>query len=184
MSEVVYDVPIGEVASILTKSDRQVRRYVKERKLRARPVRIDGHIKLMFNRDEVHAFGERFADEGYFGDTGSEIVVDAHLVEESAHEAHVETPELETELPGDSAVKYVIDALREQIRDLRKENQDLHYQLEQRSGQVGFLQGKVETLQEEMKMLMPSRESQQEVVARKPWYRRFFGRNGSDSAQQ
>ena len=183
MSELVYDVPIGEVTSILAKSDRQVRRYIKARKLQARPVRIEGHIKLMFNRDEVFSFRDRFAEQGYFGESGREIIADAHLVEddsgisEMASDAHVD-------IQGDGAVKYVIDALSEQIRDLQKETRELHYQLEQRSGQVGFLQGKVETLQEEMKMLMPAPHSQAEIIKRKPWYRRLFGRNGSDDGQQ
>ncbi len=179
MSEVVYDVPISEVARILAKSDRQVRRYVKERRLKARPVRIEGHIKLMFNRDEVETFKERFTAEGVFGESGNEIIVDAQLIDQAESEPTPETEPIESlDMDGDepTAVKYVIDALREQIRDLRSENRELHYQLEQRSGQVGFLQGKVEALQEEMKMLMPAVKAQEEIAKRKPWYKRLFGR--------
>lgn len=181
MSEVVYDVPISEVAKILAKSDRQVRRYVKERRLKARPVRIEGHIKLMFNRDEVGAFKDKFTAEGVFGESGNEIIVDAQLIDGAESEQTVSN-DLDAVDMGDtdggepSAVKYVIDALREQIRDLRSETRELHYQLEQRSGQVGFLQGKVEALQEEMKMLMPAVKVAEEIANRKPWYKRLFGK--------
>jgi hypothetical protein len=179
MSGVVYDVPISEVARLLSKSDRQVRRYVKERRLKAQPVRIEGHTKLMFSRDEVERFKERFAADGVFGEFGNQVVVDAQLIEGSPRPdaEEVGAPDSSELGAGDSsAVKYVIDAMREQIRGLRTENRDLHYQLEQRSGQVGFLQGKVETLQEEMKMLMPSPKAQEELAARKPWYKRLFGK--------
>lgn len=179
MNDVVYDVPIREVAKILDKSDRQVRRYVKAKKLNARPVRISGHIKLMFNRDQVQAFGERLVRGGVFGDSGREVVADAQLIEHDDDAAGREpaVSGVDDMVGGEpAAVKYVIDALGEQIRELRKDNRELHYQLEQRSGQVGFLQGKVETLEEEMKMLMPSAASQEEIVERKPWYRRLFGR--------
>lgn len=179
MSEVVYDVPISEVAKILSKSDRQVRRYVKERRLKAKPVRIEGHIKLMFSRDEVESFKERFTAEGMFGESGHEIIVDAQLIDQDttdqASESEADVVDAgDVDVEGAATVKYVIDALREQIQDLREENKDLHYQLEQRSGQVGFLQGKVETLQEEMKMLMPAVKVQQELANRKPWYKRLF----------
>lgn len=168
MSEVVYDMPIGEVVGILEKSDRQVRRYVKANKLQPKPLRIDGHVKLMFNRDEVLSFKERLTAEGVFGRSGREVVVNSRLTDESGA-AVVDS--------GDAPpVKYVIDALREQIKDIQHENRDLHYQLEQRSGQVGFLQGKVEALQEELKMLMPAQPSQDEIIERKPWYKRLFGR--------
>lgn len=179
MNDIVYDVPISEVAKILTKSDRQVRRYVKGRKLSARPVRIEGHIKLMFSREDVLAFKDRFAGEGYFGESGREIIVDAHLLDDDREGVAGDTRVSDTGVVDGgepSAVKYVIDALREQMRDLQKETRELHYQLEQRSGQVGFLQGKVETLEEEMKMLMPAAKSQEVIVKRKPWYRRLFGR--------
>lgn len=175
MTELVYDVPISEVASLLEKSDRQVRRYVKGRRLEAQPVRIQGHMKLMFNRDEVLTFRERLSEGGFFGDSGREIVVDAHLVEDEGSPESEPVVTFSDDSPEASAVKYVIDALREQITDLHKENRELHYQLEQRSGQVGFLQGKVEAIQEEMKMLMPASESREEIVKRKPWYRRLFG---------
>lgn len=181
MSEVVYDVPISEVAKILSKSDRQVRRYVKVRRLKAKPVRIQGHLKLMFSRDEVESFKEHFSAEGIFGESGHEIIVDAQFIDQadegdtSASESDtIDISELGT---GEaSSVKYAIDALREQIRDLRVENKDLHYQLEQRSGQVGFLQGKVETLQEDMKMLMPAVKAQEELAQHKPWYKRIFNK--------
>lgn len=172
MSEVVYDMPIGEVAKVLGKSDRQVRRYVKERRLMARPTPIDGHIKLMFSKDEVVSFSERPSKP-----TGSpEILVDGRLLEghDSGEPGIAGITDMDDS--GSAAVKYVIDVLREQISDLRKDNQDLHYQLEQRSGQVGFLQGKVEALEEEMKALMPARPAQDEIIEKKPWYRRMFGR--------
>jgi len=171
MSEVVYDMPISEVARVLGKSDRQVRRYVKGRRLEAKPTQVDGHVKLMFRKDEVIAFGERPAKP-----MGPEILVDGQSLQ--GHEGNesgiVEITGIDD---GESAaVKYVIDVLREQIHDLGKENVNLHYQLEQRSGQVGFLQGRVEALEEEMKALMPSEQAQDEIIERKPWYRRMFGR--------
>ena len=171
MSEVVYDMPISEVAGVLGKSDRQIRRYVKKRRLTARPTQVDGHIKLMFSKDEVTAFSERPAKT-----EGSEVLVDGQLLE--GHDGGDPGIAGITDIDDSesAAVKYVIDVLREQIHDLRQENKDLHYQLEQRSGQVGFLQGKVETLEEEMKALMPSRQAQDEVIEKKPWYRRMFGR--------
>jgi DNA segregation ATPase FtsK/SpoIIIE-like protein len=176
MSDVVYDLPIKEVAGILDKSDRQVRRYVKEKKLKARAVRVDGHPRLMFNTDEVQAFRERFSEEGILTaefESEGEIIVDARIVEGSddGHESDVEAV---TDTPDTGAVKYVIDALREQLKEVRDENRDLHYQLEQRSGQVGFLQGRVETLQDELKMLMPAQKP--ETDGKKPWYRRVFRR--------
>jgi len=177
MSDVVYDLPIKEVAEILDKSDRQVRRYVKEKKLKARAVRVDGHPRLMFNADEVQAFRQRFSEEGILTTADfiseGEIVVDARIVEGS-DDGHEPDAEAVTDTPGTGAVKYVIDALREQLKEVRDENRDLHYQLEQRSGQVGFLQGRVETLQEELKMLMPAQKPQTD--GRKPWYRRVFRR--------
>ncbi|GEM_PF-1982300 len=179
MSDVVYDLPIKEVAEILDKSDRQVRRYVKEKKLKARAVRVDGHVRLMFNTDEVLAFKERFTEEGILSDVEPEqdadVILDAKIVEGSddGHEPEISA---EFDMPDGATggtVKYVIDALREQITALREENRELHYQLEQRSGQVGFLQGRVETLQEELKMLMPAPKPEEE--SKRPWYRRIFG---------
>lgn len=174
MTEVVYDMNISEVASTLGKSDRQVRRYVKEKRLKSVPQRVDGHIKLMFNREEVLEFAEQ---QGL--PPGPEVVVDARLVDkESDGEPEIvgisDVIDINDSEP--TAVKYVIDALKDQIAELRKENRELHYNLEQRSGQVGFLQSKVETLQEEMKALMPSEAAQDEIIKRKPWYRRIFGR--------
>lgn len=180
MNDAVYDMPISEVAEILDKSDRQVRRYVKEKRLKAIPVRVDGHVKLMFNREEVLAYKERLEGGDGFQDEPREVVADARLIDESSPEEATEPKIADVEITSptaDSAVKYVIDALREQIRELRKENQELHYQLEQRSGQVGFLQGRVETLQEELKMLMPSSAAQEEITRKKPWYKRLFGRD-------
>lgn len=175
MNGVVYDVPISEVAKVLDKSDRQVRRYVKAQRLVAQPMRIDGHIKLMFNRNEVLAFKDG-SPGGVFGESGREIVVDAKLIEESGNGAG-KSESVQVADTGDmGAVKYVIDALKDQINEMRTENSDLHYQLEQRSGQVGFLQGKVKILEEELKMLMPAAPSQDEIIARKPWYKRMFGR--------
>ena len=171
MRESVYDMPISEVAKVLGKSDRQVRRYVKVQRLMAQPTPIDGHIKLMFSKDEVVAFSLRPSKP-----RGPQILVDGQLLE--GHDG------VEPGIAGiagiddgeSAAVKYVIDALREQICELRKDTQDLHYQLEQRSGQVGFLQGKVEALEEEMKALMPARPAQDQIIEKKPWYRRMFGR--------
>lgn len=178
MNEVVYDVPICEVAKVLEKSDRQVRRYVKSERLKAKPIRIDGHIKLMFNRDEVLMLKKGIPDEGVFGQSGREILVDARLVEDGGNRVTRKKTAVEDDADAveSNAVKYVIDALREQIKELQTENKDIHYQLEKRSGQVGFLQGKVETLEEEMRMLMPATPSQDEIIVRKPWYKRMFGR--------
>lgn len=177
MNDIIYDVPIREVAKILEKSDRQVRRYVKDRRLVARPIRVDGHIKLMFNRNEVTAYRERFSDGVFFGESGQEIVVDAQLIGDDGNGAEHEHVSFDSpDIDETGAVKYVIDTLRDQIKELQQESNDLHYQLEQRSGQVGFLQGKVEMLQEEIKMLMPAMPTQDEIVERKPWYRRLFGR--------
>lgn len=171
MNDVVYDMPISEVAGTLGKSDRQVRRYVKERRLTAKPTRVDGHIKLMFSKDEVIAFGERPPKS-----EGPEILVDGQLLEGDAGDEPGIAGITGMDDGESAAVKYVIDALREQIHGLREENKDLHYQLEQRSGQVGFLQGKVEALEDEMKALMPAKPAQDEIIERKPWYRRMFGR--------
>ena len=178
MDDIVYDTPIGEVAKILDKSDRQVRRYVREKRLIAKPVRVDGRVKLMFNREETLAYKERLARRDFSREPANEIIADARLIEDGdgdRREADASLVDI-ADLGESSAVKYVVDVLREQIRELRQENQELHYQLEQRSGQVGFLQGKVETMQEELKMLMPATPSQDEIIKRKPWYRRIFGR--------
>jgi predicted RNase H-like nuclease (RuvC/YqgF family) len=178
MNDAVYDMPISEVAAVLDKSDRQIRRYVKEKRLKAVPVRVDGHVKLMFNREEVLAYKEKLMSGDSQNRPHAEIIADTKLVEEANWTEVEEAKSNDAEVYDaafDSTVKYVIDALREQIRELRKENQELHYQLEQRSGQVGFLQGKVEALQEELKMLMPP--PQEEKARRKPWYKRLFGRS-------
>ena len=170
MSEAVYDMPISEVARVLGKSDRQVRRYVKDQRLTAQPTQIHGHVKLMFSKDEVVAFGERPSK------VGPEVLVDGQLLDghDSGEPGIAGIAGIDD---GESvAIRYVMDAFKEQIRDLRKESKDLHYQLEQRSGQVGFLQGKVEALEEEMKALMPAKPAQDEVIEKKPWYRRMFGR--------
>lgn len=176
----VYDMPINEVVKILDKSDRQVRRYVKEKSLRAKPVRIDGHIKLMFSRDEVIAFSERFSRESVSDDSGTEIVIDAQLIGNNGNGAKElkEITVIDTlDIDEGNAVRYAIDALKEQISDLKQENKDLHYQLEQRSGQVGFLQGKIEALQDEVKALMPAPKPEHT-----PWYRRLFGRGAIPTA--
>jgi len=178
MDDIVYDVPIGEVAKLLDRSDRQVRRYVKANGLKARPVRVDGHVKLMFNRDEIAEFSERLRRGGAFKGSEREIVVDARLIEgrdEKLEQERVISAAERTESAEPGAVRYVMDALREHIRELQSENRELHYQLEQRSGQVGFLQGKVESLESEVKMLAPAPKSQEEIVKQKPWYRRIFG---------
>lgn len=176
MSEVVYDVPISEAAKILEKSDRQVRRYVKEKRLKARPIRIDGHIKLMFSRDELGTYKERLIQGEYFGDSGREIIIDAQLIDKSEEAPEIQEDPVVIE-SGEPTVKYVIDALKEQIKELRKDNHDLHYQLEQRSGQVGFLQGRIEGLQDEIKMLMPAAKPETDGSGNKPWYKRIFSRS-------
>jgi len=170
---IVYDVLINEVAKILDKSDRQVRRYVKERRLNAKPVRVDGHIKLLFNRDEVVAFKDNSGRAEVIVPQNETVYVDAQLMDDIEDK---ESPVQEAKLldsvdNGDGTpVKYVIDILKEQIDDLRKENQDLHYQLEQRSGLVGFWQGKAEVLQEEVKALAPIPKSEEPQPA-KPWWK-------------
>ncbi len=178
MSDVVYDLPIKEVAEMLDKSDRQVRRYVKEKKLKARAIRVDGHHRLMFNTEEVLAFKERFTEEGILAaesDAAGDAVLEARIVEGSddGRQPDAVDADLDTADIGDAgAVKYVIDALREQISDLREENRELHQELQRHSGLIGFWQGKAELLQEEMKALMPAKRPEDE---KKPWYRRIFG---------
>lgn len=66
MGEVVYDMSIKEASEVLDKSDRQIRRYVKANRLKAKPVRVDGHIKLMFNREQVLSFKETLMKESTF----------------------------------------------------------------------------------------------------------------------
>lgn len=174
----VYDIPINEVAKILDKSDRQVRRYVKENRLKAKPVRIDGHIKLMFNRDEVMSFKDGNVTPVIDADrdTGN-VYVDAQLIDDM-DEIDDQVSEAKvidnSEFTESAAVKYVIDALKEQIQDLRKENQELHYQLEQRSGLVGFWQGKAEVLQEEVKALAPVPKEEEPKPEQKKSFWRFW----------
>lgn len=173
---IVYDVPINEVAKIIDKSDRQVRRYVKERRLHAKPIRVDGHIKLLFNREEVVAFKDNSGRADVIIPQGEPVFVDAQLIDDMED---LESPVQEAKLldggdTGDgTAVKYVIDILKEQIDNLRKENQDLHYQLEQRSGLVGFWQGKAEVLQEEVKALAPASkpEEPEEPKQERSWWK-------------
>lgn len=175
MSEVVYDLPIKEVAEILDKSDRQVRRYVKEKKLKARTIRVEGHVRLMFNTEQVLAFKERFTEDGILTsepEPDSEIILDAHIVEGSDDGQQPEAAEADVDGGDAGAVKYVIDALREQITELREENRELHQELQRHSGLIGFWQGKAELLQEEMKALMPVKKPEDE---KKPWYKRIFG---------
>jgi len=172
----VYDIPISEVAKILDKSDRQIRRYVKERRLMAKPVRVDGHVKLMFARTEVDAFKEMFTPEGIFAGE-SKDVQPSQEVPESEEPISVDVIDA-SPMEESQTVKYVIDVLKDQIDQLRKENNDLHYQLEQRSGQVGFLQGQIESLQAEVKMLMPM--AKPDTPARAPWYKRMFAREKSN----
>ncbi|MDH7482239.1 MAG: hypothetical protein QHH26_09755 [Armatimonadota bacterium] len=178
MNEVIYDMSIKEASEILEKSDRQIRRYVKANRLKARPVRVDGHIKLMFNREQVLNFKETLMKESALGESDNKIMVDAKLINKATDG---ESEKDETAVIDGIAsiapdhIKYVIDTLLEQIKELRAENRELHYQLEQRSGQVGFLQGRVETLQEELKMLAPAPKTREEITQRKPWYRKIFG---------
>lgn len=173
MEEIVYDIPISEVAKLLDKSDRQVRRYVKEKQLKVRSVRVGGHKRLMFNRDDILSFRERVSAGAPQKERAQAEVIEGQVVEGDDGARQIEDAEaaaMESEMPP--AVKYVIDALTSEIKELKKESKELHYQLEQRSGQVGFLQGKVEILQEELKMLAPA---QKEEDAKKPWYKRIFG---------
>lgn len=178
MNDVVYDLPIKEVADILDKSDRQVRRYVKERKLKARAVRVDGHVRLMFNTDDVLVFKERFNEEGILTENAPQpedrVIIDARIVEGSdgGDEPVVEAVADTSDVGDGAAVKYVIDALREQITELRDENRELHQELQRHSGMIGFWQGKAELLQEEMKALMPVQKPED---TKKPWYKRIFG---------
>ena len=166
MGEVVYDVPISEASKILEKSDRQVRRYVKE---------------------ELAADRERLMEGEYFGESGREIVVDAQLIGEA--EEVVEATEVDeqdvivTEQAvgmAESGVKYAIDALTEQLRHLREENRELHERLEKTYAQTGFLQGKVEQLEKEVLMLMPAVKPEEAETEpeppRGPWYKRMFGK--------
>lgn len=174
-----YDVPINEVAKMLDKSDRQVRRYVKERRLRARPIRIEGHVRLMFNRDEVAAFRDAAVRPEAGATQDAPLYVDAQLIDdvEDLDPPISEATILDGPDNGDSgAVKYVIDVLKEQIDNLRKENQDLHYQLEQRSGLVGFWQGKAEVLQEEVKALAPvPKPDEPSAQPARSWWQKFWG---------
>lgn len=175
MNDKPYDITIGDVAKILDKSDRQVRRYVKEHRLKANPVRVDGHVKLMFSKQEVEAFKTKLSPERPLQDeTLGDVVMEAVLVDESDVNASTSgTDDIIGITPDvDTGVKYVVDALKEQLDALRQENRDLHYQLEQRSGQVGFLQAKIETLQEEVKALAPAVKEQ--VADIRPWYKRLF----------
>ncbi|MHB1455727.1 MAG: helix-turn-helix domain-containing protein [Armatimonadota bacterium] len=161
----VYDVPINEVAKILDKSDRQVRRYVKERRLNAKPIRVDGHIKLLFNHKEVVAFKDNSGRPDAVTPQVEPTFIDAQLIDDMED---LELPVQEAKIidgadtSDGTPVKYVIDILKDQIDNLRKENQDLHYQLEQRSGLVGFWQGKAEVLQEEVKALSPVPKPEEE----------------------
>ena len=169
----VYDVPINEVAKILDKSDRQVRRYVKERRLNAKPIRVDGHIKLLFNHEEVVAFKDNTGRPDVVTPQGEPTYIDAQLIDDTEYpESQVQEAKIiDGADAGDGTpVKYVIDILKEQIDNLRKENQDLHYQLEQRSGLVGFWQGKAEVLQEEVKALSPVPKAE-ELEQNRPWWR-------------
>lgn len=176
MGEVVYDMSIKEASEVLDKSDRQIRRYVKANRLKAKPVRVDGHIKLMFNREQVLSFKETLMKESTFEEPKNKVLIDAKLINKTIAEEPEENAIIEGIVPDASDhVKYVIDSLMEQIKELRAENRELHYQLEQRSGQVGFLQGRVETLQEELKMLAPAPKTREEIIQKKPWYRRLFG---------
>lgn len=170
------DISINEVAKILDKSDRQVRRYVKERRLKSKQVRVDGHVKLMFSREDVEEFKLQFTPEGVFAGEAREVVTDAPVAEAVPEAEPVEI--VESVAAEDSlAVKYVIDVLREQIAHLNDENKDLHYQLEQRSGQVGFLQGQIDALQTEVKMLAPAAKAEVVTVEKKSWFQRVFHKN-------
>ncbi|MBP6965003.1 MAG: helix-turn-helix domain-containing protein [Armatimonadetes bacterium] len=183
MSDIVYDLPIREVAEMLDKSDRQVRRYVKEKKLPARAVRIEGHVRLMFNSDDVRAFRQRFNEEGIL--TSEEmspeegVIIDAQLIDRprEGSESEDETVIDAYDVPDSGAVKYVIDVLKEQISELRDENRRLHREVEERAGLIGFWQGRAEILQEEVKALMPIPKPEDEKM---PWYRRVFGRRRGD----
>lgn len=177
MDTIVYDMPIGEVANILVKSDRQVRRYVKAKRLRSKPVRIGGHLKLMFNKEQVIAFKESLEAQEQVAEYTEQIIADTHLINDTSSQEKNDNDDIdEVVLEEEKPVKYVIDVLKEQINDMRKDNKDLHYQLEQRSGQVGFLQGKVETLEEEVKMLAPVPKPEEEKIE-KSWWQRFWSSN-------
>jgi hypothetical protein len=178
MTETTIEITIADVAKILDKSDRQVRRYVKERRLKANPVRVDGHVKLMFNREEVEAFQARISPDHPSPQESAHVVMDGVLVDEVSDDDDIErSDDNAVTMDVDGGVKYVVDALREQLDALRTENRDLHYQLEQRSGQVGFLQAKIETLQEEVKALAPAKKM--ETADTRPWYKRMFGKQPS-----
>jgi predicted nuclease with TOPRIM domain len=104
--------------------------------------------------------------------------MDGVLVDEVSDDDDIErSDDNAVTMDVDGGVKYVVDALREQLDALRTENRDLHYQLEQRSGQVGFLQAKIETLQEEVKALAPAKKM--ETADTRPWYKRMFGKQPS-----
>lgn len=167
MSDKTYDLPIGEVAKVLDKSDRQVRRYVKEKRLSAKPMRIDGHIKLLFSRDEVLAFRDGGATEVSSPEIDEEMVIDAQLVGDGDG---MDVQSIDATVMGagsgdGGAVKYAIDALKEQIAELRQENRELQSQLQNVSGLVGFWQGKAEVLQDEVKMLNPAPKAKRSLWA-------------------
>lgn len=173
MTQSANKITIAEVAKLLDKSDRQIRRYVKERRLKADSVRVDGHVKLLFHRGEVEAFKSGLAPERPVEEETD--IVDAEFVGEDSDGEDTGHPDGTDVIPDiDGGVKYVVDALCEQLGALRTENRELHYQLEQRSGQVGFLQAKIETLQEEVKALAPA--PKEEEARALPWYKRMFSK--------
>lgn len=173
----VYDIPISEAAKILDKSDRQVRRYVKEGRLKAKTIRIDGHMRLMFNRNELNLFREGLnpptnePNESPSAISG-ELMDDELDINEEIQEL---VPESGTNDGNADAIKYAIEVLREQIDVLRQENKELHQQLEQHSGLIGFWQGKAEILQEELKALTPASNQQEDPKPARSWWKRLWG---------
>lgn len=179
----VYNITITEAAKILDKSDRQVRRYVKERKLKAKSMRVGGYVRLMFNKDEVIAFrdGSSNPAEANVQQTIEGQDVDIMTAADSVEDVKEEA---KPNVYDGQAVKYAMDILKEQIDNLRKENQELQTRLERQSGATGFWQGKAEALQVELKALMPIPKTEAEeseavnAEAPKPkksWWRWFWG---------
>jgi hypothetical protein len=67
-------------------------------------------------------------------------------------------------------------ALVELVREKDKQVEALQTERMQLAGQVGFLQGQLASLQEEMKLLTGTVEEQESAAPRPSWWARIFGR--------
>jgi hypothetical protein len=149
---------IEEAAQHYGVSPPTIRRRIKERKLAA------------FQRPTERGFEWRVLPD-------QSVAKDDHNVDQ-IDDQNVDHP---NDTPPAAPAPELMKAL-ELADQLRRDNAALVQRTEQLAGQVGFLQAKLQSAEEQIRLLSapkdepePAREPEPEPVQRAPWWKRIFG---------